>query len=740
MKYSWFLASPPFKVFFHQKLIHISLCLSIVCFVFFSIVFFVCESFADDQKTSFPKRNVNAEHMTHSLGVLLARYLRASPPEQEKMNDDLIALATERKAVLASIIEENPGEVLRLSLPGRLRAAMPAAVKNHLEKQLELVGTLELFYEDYKHTSRLRHVLKANGKRFSLHFKVQPPKVHSGVRVRVRGVKVDGAIALESGETNLEILALDDEGSVGSGGASNVELPNTVGEQRTLVLLVNFQDDPANQPWTVEEARNLVFGTVSDFYWENSFGQTWLTGDVFGWYTLPIQTTTVCNQYSIANEAKSAATAAGVDLSTYNHILYVFPKNSCTWSGLSTVGGSPSESWICNDFILRVVAHEFGHGFGLFHSQGLDCTPGILGSDCRKLAYGDTLDIMGGRAAHLNAFQKERLGWLNFGASPPIAVVEAEGTYLVAPIETDGTQPRALKVLKSVDPATGDKTWYYLEYRQAIGFDSWMSGDPYLNEVNVINGVVLHLGTEYAGDSSLLLDMTPDSPSTYGDLYDPALMLGQTYSDPNSGLTISTEWTDGSTAGVSVSFAQTGCVHANPTVDLFPSVSQWVAAGTTVSYSVTMANNDPFDCSAAQFNLSASLPSGWAAAFEESTLILTPGATGSTNLTLTSPATAADGFYDLSVTAANNADPAYAGSAVVTYVIGAPTVNGAPVAVDDIAILTQVQPIVIDILFNDWDPDNDAIWLEAVTQGVKGTVELNDDCTLTYRPGKMPRL
>jgi hypothetical protein len=673
--------------------------------------------------------------MTHSLAALLGRYHRAGPAEQDQLKDDLLNLAAHRQQLLVSLIEDNPGEVLRLALPKHLRANIPAGLEEYLEKQLELEGTLELFYEDYESTSRLRHVLKANGKRFSLHFKVQPPKVHSGIRVRVRGVQVDGAIALESGETNLRILALDDEGSVGSDGASNVEVPNTFGEQRTIVLLVNFQDQPANQPWTVEEARNLVFGTVSDFYWENSFGQTWLTGDVYGWYTLPIQTTSVCDQYSIANEAKSAATAAGVDLSTYSHILYVFPKNSCTWSGLSTVGGSPSESWICNDFILRVVAHEFGHGFGLFHSQGLDCTPGILGSDCRKLAYGDTLDIMGGRAAHLNAFQKERLGWLNFGASPPIAVVEAEGTYQVAPAETDGTQPRALKVLKSVDPVTGNKTWYYLEYRQAIGFDSWISGDLYLNEVNVLNGVVLHLGTEYVGDSSLLLDMTPDSPSTYGDLYDPALMLGQTYSDPNSGLTISTDWTDGSTAGLSVSFAQPGCVRANPTIDLFPSESQWVAAGTTVSYSGTMANNDSVNCSAAQFDLSASLPSGWEATFDEPTLTLAPGATVSTNLTITSPPTAGEGFYDVAVTTANSADPAYAGSAVVTYVIGAPTGDGAPVAVDDVAILTQIQPIVIDVLFNDWDPDNDAIWVEAVMQGVKGTVELNDDGTVTYRPG-----
>ncbi len=209
-----------------------------------------------------------------------------------------------------------------------------------------------------------------------------------------------------------------------------------------------------------------------------------------------------------------AATTAGVDLSTYSRILYVFPQNTCTWSGLSTVGGNPSESWVNSDFILKVVAHELGHGIGLFHSQSLDCTPGTLGSDCRKYAYGDWLDVMGSYPFHLNTFQKERFGWLNFETSPPITMIETDGTYQIAPAETDGTEPKALKILKSIDPVTGDKTWYYLEYRQAIRFDDWIP------EENVLNSVVVHQGTENLGDSSLLLDMTPDSRNP-GDLWIP---------------------------------------------------------------------------------------------------------------------------------------------------------------------------------------------------------------------------
>jgi hypothetical protein len=60
----------------------------------------------------------------------------------------------------------------------------------------------------------------------------------------------------------------------------------------------------------------MVFGTVSDFFEENSYGQTWLNGDVYGWYTIDLDST-VWNLDWIANKANSAATAAGVDLSAY---------------------------------------------------------------------------------------------------------------------------------------------------------------------------------------------------------------------------------------------------------------------------------------------------------------------------------------------------------------------------------------------------------------------------------------
>src|SRR5207244_5554720 len=57
--------------------------------------------------------------------------------------------------------------------------------------------------------------------------------------------------------------------------------------------------------------------------------------------------------------------------------------------------------------------HELGHNFGDYHSRSSSCdTTGWTISE-----YGDDRDIMGATTAHLNAFQKERLGWLNYAIS-----------------------------------------------------------------------------------------------------------------------------------------------------------------------------------------------------------------------------------------------------------------------------------------------------------------------------------
>jgi len=116
-------------------------------------------------------------------------------------------------------------------------------------------------------------------------------------------------------------------------------------------------------------------------------------------------------------------------------------------------------------------------------------------------------------------------------------------------------------------------------------------------------------------------------------------------------------------------FWGTAGAPANPTVALSPSQSQWVQAGTAVTYTVSVTNYDNGGCAPATFALQAAAPAGWTVAFNAATLTLSPGAAGSVTMTVTSPTTAIDGFYTIGVTATNSGASAYTASTAATYVV-----------------------------------------------------------------------
>lgn len=679
-----------------------------------------------------------ANTQTQELIALHKRWLSASGNAREQLQRQLVEKAEQRRTLLGELAEHHPAELLRVAIPEDKQTGMPAEVQAKLEQHLDLEGELEVLYEDYEDGStKLRHILKtAFGERFELRFAERNKEWRSGLAVHAQGWLLESSD--DEGSVQGDLVVSDDEQGLmladdGSGsGTLAYDLPNTTGAQRTLAILVNFQDKPSEKPWTTSQANSLVFGDVSNFFKENSSQQTWLTGSIAGWYTIPVDST-VCDGFAIEKYAKEAAQASGYNLSNYERFVYLFPKNACGYSGMGQVGAFPSSAWINGSMILRTVAHELGHNLGLHHAHALDCGDTTLGSSCATQEYGDTLDIMGysGTVGHFNGFSKERLGWL---ASGNLIDVSSAGNFYLKPASAQTSGGKLLKIAKGLD-ANGQPSYYYVEFRQPTGFDAQITDRGVIDANNIFNGVTIRQASPSNGNSGQLLDMT--AGSNFVDMKDAALTGGRSFSD--SGITLTTQWTDTSQALVSVDFgggsATPTCTRSAPSVSVSPGQSTWLAAGSSFSYTVSVTNQDSSGCASSSFSLSPVKPSGWSASLGSASLSLAPGASASTTLQVTAPSTAGDGFYSVGASAAANGLSA-SGSA--SFVVDNPTstTNQPPKAVNDSSQLSAVTSVNVPVLANDSDPDGDKLSIVAFTQGSKGSVSLNSDGTLRYSPAK----
>jgi hypothetical protein len=485
--------------------------------------------------------------------------------------------------------------------------------------QDELEGTLEVVVEDHDDRSTVVHVLETDTGRVRIRERAGDGSLKglvTGTRIRVRGSRgADGSfeIAPKSGTR---------EGGGGDESVTAVSLasPNTFGPQRTAVILVNFQDDQS-APYGWAHAANVTFGEASSFFAENSYGQTSLYGDVFGWFTIPLSAS-VCDTAQIASLADQAVANTGVNINGYSRRVYAFPRNACSFWGRGTVGGNPSRSWIKGTYSVKVVAHELGHNFGDWHSNSAPCETG----GCSHVEYGDDRDMMGlSGIGHFHAYQKERLGWLNYGASPAIQTVSASGTYWISSLQLAGIGPKAIKVLKSTSQS--GNVYYYLESRSQAGFDAGFGG-----------GVILHTGNELMGNSAVQVDLDPVTAA-----FDPVLDPDQTFSDSAARFSVRTISADLNGAWVEITIGgadATPCVTNAPQLSLSPGGTVTSTAGSAVSYSLSIANRDEAGCPSVTFELDTAVPAGWTWSASELTRTLTPGASATLAFTVVSAADA----------------------------------------------------------------------------------------------------
>jgi len=338
--------------------------------------------------------------------------------------------------------------------------------------------------------------------------------LETGARVAVQGTPDGDVFAVE----RVEVLA-----------AAPAEVPSVSGDTKVIAILLKFLDT-ATEPYTVAQVQDKMFGAsgTSAYYAEASYGAHTLSGVVTPWLTATVNTPTTCDYSTVASQAVARAQAAGYNLGSYQKQVYIFPHLPCGWSGL----GGGSQAWINQAASVLVIGHELGHCFGLGHSSSLDCGAVVLGGSCTVSEYGDRFSIMGNSAArHFPAHYKSLLGYLPPGTFP----VHSSGSaiYTIQPIESPGASIYAVQI-----PLPESSYTYWLEYRQPIGFDAGLTGNP-------VSGALMHIGPGYPAYScySCLLDMTP---VTAGGFADAALPIGETYTDAAAGLHVTPLSSDGS--------------------------------------------------------------------------------------------------------------------------------------------------------------------------------------------------
>lgn len=438
-------------------------------------------------------------------------------------------------------------------------------------------GSLDIEVTDdfNSHKSELHFYLKdKSGKRSKLKLKDSKSfeNLKPGTKIKLKGKKINEEIDVDA----LEATSSATESNISEISTSLEAAPIS---KKIAALLVNTSDGSAYASKT--SVTNYMFNasnSLRNHYLKITHGQIDFlvdsnadgAPDVFGPLQISAAGTTNCDTVTWASQADSAAKAAGVDLSIYDHIVYVLPANTnCTWAGLAQVVGK--QSWIKQGDSF-VYIHELGHNLGLRHAGTDPENDGRINN-----SYGDTGSPTGGyNFSGFNAPHSEQMG-MHSRSSGAINENISSGLYDLYPLGKSQSSINGNQILKIPNASKVGEN-YYLSFRTKEYADSTIPNE-------YLNGLSIH-----------------SSNGSSVSRFIKRLLPGESFADATSGINIEAVSITGSNEFISIRISKV-CMAS--TASLSASTNNVVMSpNSSISFNLVIKNNDNSNCPSTNFSLS----------------------------------------------------------------------------------------------------------------------------------------
>ena len=561
----------------------------------------------------------------------------------------------QRKAMMKTLLASNPKKFVQTSLTlGRLRT-FPASMSDLLEQPVTVTGKISVVQTDdfIRGTASKRvFITTTNKKQTELFFSTPALAVQPGASYTIQGTTLDDSLVVTGVKpTNVP--------------TSPAVAPTN---QKVAIIIFNFTND-TSVPITPEAARAIVYNdtnSVRAYYRETSFDLTTITGknnldgitgkgDVYGPVTIPYSNNGCYEGPYLYDWDYSALNALDLNDGTYDRYIFVHPQvSTCPWAAAAQAPGKFVSINGGQFFTLAHVGHEVGHLFGASHAGSYFCfdsagQPVTLSTNCYSGQQSDQDDIMANNSTHqMNAFHKMQAGWLPPSEIQNVTPTTTVTSYTLYPMDIPSTQVKVLVIPWRGDGPSSPFTHLAVEFRRPSGeFDNFSENDPVVNGASI--RIIPDPAIAYAQYSSVefptkILDATPNISGN-------ALPVGQTFTDPISGIIIHVDSLAADKSSITVSISQS-CGHTNPSMQVnYPDA---VKPGQGTPYTIQVTNNDNASCGPSTFTVTPTPPAGWTGSPTTLTMSnVAPLAMASATYTLTSPLSATDGTYSFDIRAVN---------------------------------------------------------------------------------------